>query len=214
MINGVSAFPGTPRPARPTVTQIWLAVVAAALFALIVPATPAAAHSELLSSDPAEGAALETTPAQVTLTFGEAVIGEFTQVRVSRDGAALDVPSPTSRDNVVTVDIPAGSGGGSYAVAYQIVSADSHPIAGEIAFTVTLAPTTATPSSASPSSPASASAAASESASNSPAPTGVSTAAADPPGLSGGVLAVGLMVLALGLAALGWAVVRQRRQRS
>ena len=50
-------------------------------FAGVVTAGPAAAHAEMLTSDPVSGAALGGSPSQLTLTFSETV----TQVPVVGD---------------------------------------------------------------------------------------------------------------------------------
>ncbi|WP_199865189.1 copper resistance protein CopC, partial [Frankia sp. EI5c] len=48
-----------------------LAVVAMTAFALLATALPAAAHATLTGSSPVGGAALETAPTRVTLSFSE-----------------------------------------------------------------------------------------------------------------------------------------------
>jgi methionine-rich copper-binding protein CopC len=117
--------------------------------AVVVPGA-ARAHSDLQSIDPPDGSALSAAPAQVVLTFTADVLGDFTQVVTTCDGVALDLPSPVSSGHTVTQPLgPAATG--RCTVTFRIVSADSHPIAGQSTFTVT-------PSSASPGASPSASA--------------------------------------------------------
>ncbi|MBP6994942.1 MAG: copper resistance protein CopC [Phycicoccus sp.] len=192
-------------------TRACVALIVTALWALTASSIPASAHSELQSSDPSNGAELEAVPAQVTLTFGAAVIGEFSQVRVTRDGAALDVAEPVSADNVVTISMPSGAESGLYTVAYQIVSADSHPIAGEISFTVRIA-ATATPTTSSSSTPTpSASATSPESAAASPTVT--AGPATEESGPWGTVLAVVLVIAGIGVAVLASASYSRSKKR-
>ena len=64
------------RPAPRRRAPHWWVPVAAALVALalvLLGGSPAAAHAELVETDPAEGAVVETAPETVTLTFNEPV---------------------------------------------------------------------------------------------------------------------------------------------
>lgn len=65
-------FPGghTPSPLRWIARALVLMTVVAGM-ALAVPAQPAQAHAQLLSSSPANGERLATAPSEVTLTFSE-----------------------------------------------------------------------------------------------------------------------------------------------
>ncbi|WP_239639969.1 copper resistance protein CopC, partial [Microbacterium sp. B24] len=57
--------------------------------AVLVPAAPAAAHDELLASSPSPGAALDSAPTEVTLTFSADVLTIGAAVIVA-DGAGKD----------------------------------------------------------------------------------------------------------------------------
>jgi len=132
------------------------AVIAAALLGWA--AAPAAAHSELVSSDPANGASLPAAPPTATLTFNEAIAGEFTSVAVTIGSAAPAAAAATTAGPAVTVDLAAAlaalpadtaaqSGPVAWTVAYRVVSADGHPIQGQVGFTAPL-PAAPTPSPA------------------------------------------------------------------
>jgi len=127
-----------------------LGAVAAALVAMVVTATPAMAHNVLVSSDPAKDAALETGPSKVTLTFDAPVQGgDVNQVSVLGPGdtqwaeGEIEISS-----NVVSVPVRPLGPAGQYRIGYRILSADGHPVTGEIPFTLT-AEGTGTPASAS-----------------------------------------------------------------
>ena len=137
-----------------------LGSVAFAAALLAWAAAPAAAHSELVSSDPANGATLPSAPPTATLTFNEDIAAEFTSVAVTIGAAAPAPVTATTVGRSVSVDLaaavaalppdsPAQPGPLAWTVAYRVVSADGHPIQGQVAFTAPLpaAPTpTPTPS--------------------------------------------------------------------
>lgn len=103
-------------------------------------AAPALAHNSLTSSDPAEGASFDTAPDEVTLEFDQEVqSGDVNQVVVTGpDGKSVWSRDRVSVDrNVVTVPIAPLGPKGEYSIGYRILSADGHPVSGEISFTMT-----------------------------------------------------------------------------
>lgn len=105
------------------------------LLVLLVPAAPASAHATLVSSSPEDGAVVAEAPREVELTFDE-------PVRLAADGLALfDASgepvevSGRSEDAVVTAR-PGALTDGSYVLTWRVVSADGHPIAGSLTFSV------------------------------------------------------------------------------
>ncbi|MER6017496.1 copper resistance CopC/CopD family protein [Streptomyces anulatus] len=100
----------------------------------------AAAHGALVSTDPAENAVLPAQPSAVTLTFGEGVTLPDGSLRVFDPvGGRVDVGAPRHTDGTsdsVRVALRDGLGDGTYTVAWQVVSADSHPIGGAFTFSV------------------------------------------------------------------------------
>jgi copper transport protein len=101
--------------------------------AVALTAAPAAlAHTELVSSDPADGTVLATAPTSVVLTFDEDVL----EAAVTISDASTSVvssPNGTVAGSTVTVPWPDGLPDGSYAVNFRVVSMDGHPVAGQIA---------------------------------------------------------------------------------
>ncbi|MFC4059678.1 copper resistance protein CopC [Planomonospora corallina] len=118
-----------------------LALLAALLLGTVLGtalASPALAHDALKSSDPAEGAKVESLE-QVKLTFTARV--RFPNVVVlSADGTPYHEGKPAADGPVVTQQVKDGLPPGKYVIAYRVVSSDGHPIAGEIPFTLTGAP--------------------------------------------------------------------------
>ena len=87
-----------------------LALATASLVALaivLVGVSPASAHAELVSTDPEEGAVLETAPSKVTLTFNEPVRLTSQEVAVyDAEGDPVDASAAANGPDV-TVTLPA-----------------------------------------------------------------------------------------------------------
>ncbi|MFJ3879277.1 copper resistance protein CopC [Streptomyces sp. NPDC090077] len=119
-----------------------LALVLAALLAtLFTAAAPATAHAALTASDPQDGAVVATAPAQVTLSFSEQVAMGDDSIRVM-DPQGKRVDTGELRDMCSGSIIRYGTAlhpglpNGTYTVAWQAVSADSHPISGAFTFSI------------------------------------------------------------------------------
>lgn len=124
-----------------------LFAVAVAATIVLVSASPAAAHDELISSTPASGSQLSEAPAEISLTFSADVLTIGAAVIVA-DGAGRDwaVGEPTVQSGTVTVELGAGMPEGGYQIRWRVVSEDGHPISGLVPFTVgEAAPLTRTP---------------------------------------------------------------------
>ncbi|MFI8323607.1 copper resistance CopC/CopD family protein [Streptomyces sp. NPDC085529] len=118
-----------------------LVLAAALLGVLLAGAAPASAHAALTGSDPKDGAVVATAPEEVGLTFSE-------QVAMSADSIRVLDPSGRRADTGEIIDLcsgavvkygvalRAGLPDGTYTVAWQTVSADSHPIAGAFTFSI------------------------------------------------------------------------------
>ena len=103
----------------------------------VATAGPAAAHAELVSTDPGEGARLPEVPGQVTLRFSEGVSLGAGYLRVlGAGGERVDTGAASVDGDTVTVALRGDLPDASYVVTYRIVSADSHPISGAYAFVV------------------------------------------------------------------------------
>ncbi|MFF5423481.1 MULTISPECIES: copper resistance CopC/CopD family protein [unclassified Streptomyces] len=131
----------TTAPRLGTALARLLLVAAALLGTLLTGAAPASAHAALTGSDPKDGAVVATAPKEVNLTFSE-------QVAMSADSIRVLDPAGRRVDTGEIIDLcsgavvrygvalRAGLPDGTYTVAWQTVSADSHPIAGAFTFSV------------------------------------------------------------------------------
>lgn len=117
----------------------------------------ASAHSELISSTPADGSSLDAAPAQVVLTFSEDIRPEGALVQVTDgEGLAMTDGKLTLDGPKVTQPLSAQLHPGNYTITYKVVSADGHPISDAIAFTLSDAAGTASSSTSTSSSTTSA----------------------------------------------------------
>jgi methionine-rich copper-binding protein CopC len=121
-------------------------VVAAVLAGLVTLgfATPAAAHNSLIGSDPKDGAALESGPARIELKFDQPVRagGGFNTIAViGPNNDHWEAGPATVASNVVSASVRPLGPAGEYKIGYRILSADGHPIDGELKFTLTKAGT-------------------------------------------------------------------------
>ena len=136
----------TSKPGRRLAGRVSLIAVLTALAAVVF-AGPAAAHDVLLSSDPADGSTVQTAPPSVTLTFDQPVQNFEPVVTVTGpDGQSYQSGSPTVDSTVVTNAVGPLTAAGEYVIAYRVVSADGHPVVGEVKFQFTGTPAPAAPS--------------------------------------------------------------------
>lgn len=114
----------------------WLLLLTVLAALLVGPAGSASAHATLVSTDPAQGAVLETAPERVTFTFNESVIGVPAGIKVF-DAAGTEVASTaTVRASRLLVDLDEGVTDGTLVVVWRLVSEDGHPIGGSLSFAV------------------------------------------------------------------------------
>ncbi|MFF4438242.1 copper resistance CopC/CopD family protein [Streptomyces sp. NPDC001621] len=121
-------------PRLRTLVLLLLAVTGA----LLAGAGPASAHAALTGSDPAQGVVVKKAPSQVSLTFSETVAMTGDSVRVlDPKGRPVQTGTPANVSGTTyAVRLKSGLAEGTYTVAYQVVSADSHPVAGAYTFSV------------------------------------------------------------------------------
>jgi len=103
-------------------------------------ATPASAHAQLLSTEPAAQAVLPRSPGKVVLHFGEAVEVQLGSIRVYDAGAhrvdSGEATHPAGDSHSVATTVPANLPPGGYVVTWRVISADSHPVHGAFVFQI------------------------------------------------------------------------------
>ncbi|MGW1293222.1 copper resistance CopC/CopD family protein [Streptomyces sp. NPDC002533] len=128
---------------RPLAAAALLATLISLVFGLLLAgAGPASAHAALTGSDPSDGAVVDTAPKEVTLSFSEAIAVGDDSIRVlDPSGKRADTeaePKDLSEGSTVRygVSLHTGLPDGTYTVAWQAISADSHPISGAFTFSI------------------------------------------------------------------------------
>ena len=104
---------------------------------LWVSPTPAFAHAEFLGSAPASGSHLSSMPGKITLRFGENLSdlsGANAIVVMGPGGEEISQGEVSIMDTSAARDLKATSKAGTYHVAYRVLSADGHPVSGELDF--------------------------------------------------------------------------------
>lgn len=117
-------------------------VAGVAALALVGAAGTASAHNVLISSNPEDGARVQTSPGEVSLTFDQPVqdAGDesVNQIAVTGPGGDRWTAGPAKADGTV-VSAPLRTLGpkGEYVIGYRILSADGHTVSDEVRFTLT-----------------------------------------------------------------------------
>lgn len=117
------------------VTVLLLALAGTA--ALLAQPQAAHAHDTLLSTDPEDGATVDSSPEKITLEYSANILDVSPVVRITdADGEVVQEDAPTidGPDAVADVDKPLADG--TYTVQWRVVSSDGHPIEGDFSFTV------------------------------------------------------------------------------
>ncbi len=173
---------------------------ALAVLALGALAAPARAHTALESSTPEQGASVASPPTEVTLAFTGPIQHYAVTVAVhGPDGKQFGAGKPEVSGDTVTRPLRPLGPGGTYKIAYRVVSADGHPVSGTLSFTLT-APATPTSAAATSSTPT-----ATE---PSPSPSMTTAVGTGEEGGSGGLpawaYAAGLLVVVSGAGTAVW----------
>ena len=114
-------------------------ILLAASLILALSATPAHAHTDLLSSDPAAGSVVEAWPTEISLTFDEDLISvgdEKSNFLVVNNavGDQISADDEVLTGSQIKVSLDPNTVTGPVLVYYRVVSADGHPVEGEYSF--------------------------------------------------------------------------------
>ncbi|NUS75991.1 MAG: copper resistance protein CopC/CopD, partial [Streptomyces sp.] len=118
--------------------RVLVLLLLAATGLLLAGAGPASAHAALTGSDPQQGTVVAKAPDQVSLTFSEKVAMSDGSLRVlDPKGKRVDEGKPANVSGTTyAVSLHSGLPDGTYTVTYQVVSEDSHPVAGAYTFSI------------------------------------------------------------------------------
>jgi methionine-rich copper-binding protein CopC len=113
-------------------------VLVAGATLVVVPATAAAAHNVLISTDPADGSTVATAPDAVVMTFDQPALALGTELVVTAPGGGNVADGPPQLvDNTVRQPVAGTLPAGTYTVQWRVTSADGHPVSGSFRFTTT-----------------------------------------------------------------------------
>jgi copper transport protein len=98
-------------------------------------ATGVSAHASLVAADPADGSVLATAPKTVHLRFNEPVTPAAISL-VDASGRIRDDVAVHAVDQTITMTSPETLPHGTQIVSYRIISADGHPVAGSLVFSI------------------------------------------------------------------------------
>lgn len=102
-------------------------------FGGVLAAPNASAHSQLVSTSPADGSVLTEAPQRVTFTFSEDLLPGVDTIAVSdENGRVLSTATVEPQGESISADWPADASEGVFQAAYRIVSGDGHPVTGAI----------------------------------------------------------------------------------
>lgn len=127
--------PSRSRRLAASLAALCLTATGAGAASSLVAAPVAQAHSVLTSSSPEQGATVEASPREVTVTFNEDISPEFATLTVMRDGTNEAEGEAKVDGATLSVAVP-DLDPATYTVGYRVVSADGHPVQGSFDFSV------------------------------------------------------------------------------
>ncbi|MEA2837687.1 MAG: copper transport protein [Bradyrhizobium sp.] len=116
----------------------------AALLLLLGAGTEAFAHASLVATEPRDGSMLAQAPKTVQLRFNEPVTPAVIRL-IDSDGTIRDDAVVRAVDETIDVTLPDGLPRGTQVVSYRVISADGHPVAGSMMFSVGMGKSAAVP---------------------------------------------------------------------
>src|SRR5690625_5979153 len=118
----------TPRRAVPSML---LVLATALMLALTLTPPPAHAHDTLIATDPEDGATLETSPEEITLTCSANILDVSPVARISdEDGELLTETTPRVAGPDAIDELPAPLPAGTHTVPGPAASSGGPPTAG------------------------------------------------------------------------------------
>jgi copper transport protein len=105
-----------------------------ALLLLFAGIQPASTHATLTSAEPRDGAMLAAAPSELVLTFNEPV-APLVFTLVAPDGTS-DTPAVETAERIVRLRPTRPLADGTSILSWRVVSADGHPVAGSMTFSV------------------------------------------------------------------------------
>ena len=101
----------------------------------VVSPTPAAAHAQLLTTEPGGGETVATAPERVVLTYSEPVEESFSNVQVfDASGGRVDARAAEINGPEIVVPMMDVTAAGTYVVVFRVIGVDGHPVESRFTF--------------------------------------------------------------------------------
>jgi copper transport protein len=123
-----------------------LVVAVAALLVAVCGTTAAFAHASLVATEPRDGSMIAQAPKTVRLRFNEPVTPAVIRV-IDSDGTTRNDAVVHAVDETIEITLPAGLPAGTQVISYRVISADGHPVAGSMMFSVGMSKSPTVPAS-------------------------------------------------------------------
>ena len=107
---------------------------------LFGPISPASAHTDVVSTSPADGSDVNASQESISLTFAEPPLADGAAIVVmDSTGTILDSPAPTLDGATISIPWPADLMPGKATVQWRATGQDGHVLSGEFVFNYTAA---------------------------------------------------------------------------
>jgi copper transport protein len=121
-----------------------LSVFAAALLLVVCGTASAFAHASLVATEPRDGSMVAQAPKTVRLRFNEPVTPAVIRV-IDSNGTVRNDAAVHTANETVEITLPAVLPAGTQVISYRVISADGHPVAGSMMFSVGMGKSAAVP---------------------------------------------------------------------
>jgi copper transport protein len=105
------------------------------LLALLAPHRQACAHASLVKAEPADGAVVAQAPPVLKLTFNEPVAPLVMRL-IGPGGEPIALGDAVAENTTVTIATPPALQRGTHVLSWRVISADGHPVAGALIFSI------------------------------------------------------------------------------
>jgi copper transport protein len=121
-----------------------LIAAVAALLLVVCGVTGASAHASLVATEPRDGSMIAQAPKTVRLRFNEPVTPAVIRV-IDAEGRTRDDAAVHATDETIEITLPTGLPAGTQVISYRVISADGHPVAGSMMFSIGMGKAAAVP---------------------------------------------------------------------
>jgi copper transport protein len=126
-----------------------LVTAVAALLLVVCASASAFAHASLVATEPRDGSMVAQAPKTVRLRFSEPVTPAVIRV-IDSEGRTRNDAAVHAANETIEITLPTGLPAGTQVISYRVISADGHPVAGSMMFSVGMGKSATVPASSDP----------------------------------------------------------------